>query len=38
MSDLAVSFSGFVLSPSYIQVFFILIDGVYLGVGEFYGV
>ena len=28
MSDLAVSFSGSVLSPSWIQVFFILIEGV----------
>ena len=28
MSDLAVSFSGFVLSPSWIQVFFTLIEGV----------
>jgi len=37
MSDLAVSFFGSVLSPSWIQVFFILIDGVCLGLGEFYG-
>ena len=28
MSDLAVSFSVSVLSPSWIQVFFILIEGV----------
>ena len=28
MSDLAVFFSGSVLSPSWIQVFFILIEGV----------
>jgi len=28
MSDLTVSFSGSVLSPSWIQVFFILIEGV----------
>ena len=28
MSDLAVFFSEFILSPSWIQVFFILIEGV----------
>jgi len=28
MSDLAVSFSGYVLSPILIQVFFMLIEGV----------
>ena len=38
MSDLAVSFSGSVLSLSWIQVSFILIDEVCLGLGEFYGV
>ena len=37
ISDLVVSFSGSVLSPSWIQVSFILIDGVCLGLGEFYG-
>jgi len=37
MSNLVVSFSGSVLSPSWIQVFFILIDRVCLGLGEFYG-
>ena len=37
MSGLAVSFSGSVLSPNWIQVSFILIDGVCLGLGEFYG-
>jgi len=33
----AVSFSGSVLSLSWIQVFFILIEGVCLGLEEFYG-
>jgi len=37
MSDLAVFFSGSVFSPSCIQVSFILIDEVCLGLGEFYG-
>ena len=37
MSDLTVFFSGSVLSPSWIQVSFILIEGVCLGLGEFYG-
>jgi len=32
MSDLSVFFSGSILSLSWIQVFFILIDGVYLGL------
>jgi len=36
MSDLEVFFSEFVLSPSWIQFFFILIDGVCLGLGQFY--
>ena len=36
MSDLTVFFSGSVLSPSWIQVSFILIEGVCLGLGEFY--
>ena len=36
MSDMAV-FSGSVISLSWIQVFFILIEGVCLGLGEFYG-
>jgi len=36
MSDLAVSFSGYVLSLSWIQVSFIIIDGVCLGLGGFY--
>ena len=37
MSDLTVFFSRSVLSPSQIHVFFILIDGVCLELGEFYG-
>jgi len=35
MSDLVV-FLGSILSPSWIQVFFILIEGVCLALGEFY--
>jgi len=38
MLDLAVFFSGYVLSLSWIQVSFILIEGVCLGLGEFYGI
>ena len=38
MSDLAVSFFGSVLISTWIQVSFILIDGVYLEVEEFYGI
>ena len=34
MSKLDVSFSGSVLSSSWIQVFFILIEGVCLGLEE----
>jgi len=37
MSILEVSFSGSILSPSWIQVSFNLIEGVCLGLGEFYG-
>jgi len=37
MLNLELSFFGFVLSLSWIQVFFILIEGVYLRLGEFYG-
>jgi len=37
MSDLEVSFSRSILSLSWIQLSFILIDGVCLGLGEFYG-
>jgi len=37
MSDMTVFISGSILSPSWIQVSFILIDGVCLGLGEFYG-
>ena len=37
MSDLLVSFSGSVLSSNWIQVSFILIEGVCLVLGEFYG-
>ena len=36
MLDLAVFFSEFVLSPSWIQVSFILNDRVCLRLGEFY--
>ena len=32
ISDLVVSFFGYVLSPSWIQVSFILIEGVCLGL------
>ena len=35
MSDLAISFSESVLSSSWIQVSFILIEGVCLGLKEF---
>jgi len=37
MSNLVVSFSGSILSLSWIQFSFILIDGVCLGLEEFYG-
>ena len=37
MSDLAIFFSRPILSPNWIQVSFILIDGVHLELGEFYG-
>ena len=36
MSDMTVFFSESVLSPSWIQVFFILTDGVCLELKEFY--
>ena len=38
MSDLTDSFFGYVLSPSWIQVSFILLEGVCLELREFYGV
>jgi len=37
MSYLTVSFSKSILSPSWVQISFILIEGVRLELGEFYG-
>ena len=37
MSDPLIFFSEFVLNPIWIQVSFILVDGVCLKLGEFYG-
>ena len=37
MSDLTVSFFGYILSSNWIQVSFMLIEEVCLGLGEFYG-
>ena len=37
MLDLTVSFSESVLNPSWIQIFFILIDEICLELGEFFG-
>jgi len=38
MSELVVFFSGSVLSSNWIQVSFILINGVCLELGEFFGI